>query len=154
MCLEGYWEQPALRQAGHNKHLPANFTPLYSETHIAVAVQFDSTASHITASIRNIMNLAQEGTKQVNEDVEFLVIGAGRRTENYIMWCLCFHLHLHSFFIRASTNWDKIHIYSFGENSAWQVSPHAQSNDWQEWQSLLGEGFQGGVDGWRLETIH
>ena len=48
-------------------------------------VQYSLTAHQHTASFRNIMNLAQEGTKQVNEDVEFLVIGAGRKTENYIM---------------------------------------------------------------------
>ena len=44
------------------------------------------------------MNLAQEGTKQVNEDVEFLVIGAGRRAENYVMFMFPPTLFLHQGF--------------------------------------------------------
>ena len=44
------------------------------------------------------MNLAQEGTKQVNEDVEFLVIGAGRRAENYVMFMFPPTLFLHQVF--------------------------------------------------------
>ena len=39
------------------------------------------------------MNLAQEGTKEVNEDVEFIVIGAGRRAEKYVMFMFTLFLH-------------------------------------------------------------
>ena len=85
--------------------------------------------------------------KEVNEDVEFVLIGAGKNERDLTQTIL-------ALLPRPTQNRHGLHVHRPGEAAAGSVSSHVQGQDGEQRPRLLDPGCQGGAGGRGLEAVH
>ena len=86
--------------------------------------------------------------KEVNEDVEFVLIGAGKNENEDLAQTIQAPLP------RPPQNRHGLHVHRPGEAAAGPVSSHVQGQDGEQRPRLLDPGCQGGAGGRGLEGVH
>ena len=86
--------------------------------------------------------------KEVNEDVEFVLIGAGKNENEDLAQTI------QALLPRPPQNRHGLHVHRPGEAAAGSVSPHVQGQDGEQRPRLLDPGCQGGAGGRGLEGVH